>query len=44
MGASVWMYTIMSSGWSARATELTTPMLTELSRPSGLPKAITSSP
>jgi hypothetical protein len=35
---------MVSSGLICRATELTTPMLTEFSRPSGLPNAITSWP
>ena len=42
--ASVWMYTMGSSEPSCRATELTTPILTELRSPSGLPIAKTNSP
>ena len=42
IGASVWMKTTGDSGLAWRATELMTPMVTEVSRPSGLPKASTS--
>ena len=44
MGASVWMKILGSSSLNWRAAALTIPMLTELSMPSGLPKASTSSP
>ena len=44
MGASVWMYTMGRSGSGWRAIELTTPMVTELPKPSGLPKANTNWP
>ena len=42
--ASVWIYTMESSGSICLATELTTPMLTESRSPSGLPIANTNSP
>ena len=41
MDASVCKYTIGSSALNWRAVELTTPIETELSSPSGLPKANT---
>lgn len=44
MGASVWTKILGSSSLSCLAGELTIPILTELSIPSGLPKASTTSP
>src|ERR1700687_2874680 len=35
IGASVWIYTMGSSGSGCRATELTTPIVTEISQPFG---------
>ena len=44
IGASVWMYIIGESGSVWRATAETTPMVTVLRNPPGLPKAKTISP
>src|ERR1700751_2445582 len=44
IGGSVWTYTSGESGSNCRAVALTTPMVTELRSPSGLPNANTSSP